>query len=427
MNKSLRRFKCDSNPRPYACLAMAACAFFGWPAAAPAQDQREIDRQIEELEQVGPLMEQLEADLRAAAQQIEAEEQALLDRLGRTHDELQRERERSRQLETQLNGLLRAPAAEPPPTDTAEVAPPTGLRWVKHPARIVSPLGLVRATDDRLTDLPLGVNGLRLRLPEPFNTDADFVAVRAVSHGDRVALEVPYATVGSMELAVLSIEDGALRWRWHAFSPSRINEALADLDARLRLATIETRMDGVAWTRYQFAPVRLTIEPRADLGVPLDLPAGVAAELVSPRAGPGWAVLEQSPRQTTWVGRGSSVSLVLDTTHNTVAATRGPGLTEKLEDLGRQRKAWASDLNSPPVPGAAAGVDTARITAHLQLLAESETRLTQILGQLDAAPGTPVTLEASAGSGGDETLAVDVAARDAGIVLYRINVSSLPR
>ncbi|MEM7624848.1 MAG: hypothetical protein AAF333_04390 [Planctomycetota bacterium] len=371
-------------------LTTAICL---WPAGSAAQDQQSIDQQIEQLEAARELTDQIEQELRTAAQQIEDEQRALLDRLNRTYDELQQEKQRNRELQRQLDGLLNEPVSpQDDAASPAQPASPTGVRWVPRVERRVDALGLVVPTRTVLADVPPGVNGLALTLSTGLSPDQTHPAARVMAAGTVVTLEHPFPTGDSLKLATLQVRDGQMSWHWHAFSPSRVHELLPQLDQQLRFAVIETQIDGVPIGRYQFTPDTLVLphEPAtAPTRIPLKLPKSTGARLTNPAAGPGWALLESSPIAVAWGGRDLSISVVYD--GEALAVSRGPGVASKLEEIKRQRQLWESDVRQASTTGAPA-VDAQRSVKHLQTLIDAEEQLSRALEEIGEVTGSTHTL-----------------------------------
>lgn len=386
--------------------AACFCSTTGW-----AQDQQDIDQQIQQLEAAKQLTDQIEQELRNAAQQIEDEQRALLDRLGRTHDELQQERHRNRELQRQLDGLLGgSPDSPVPPESHAAASAPLDPRWVPKIDRQINPLGLIESTRTDLAEVAPGVNGVTLKLPVVLDLENPGAAVHLVAAGNRVTLEHAFPAGDALKLATLTAQDGRLTWDWHAFSPARVHDVLPRLDQQLRFAVIETQIDGVTVGRYQFEPEMIRLP--GHIGTPpipfaISTPASINLHLTRAAAGPGWALLENTATTVAWGANEMTVSI--NYRDDSLVATRGPGITAKLEEIKQQRKLWEADLrqaNSANPPS----IDTQRAAEHIEALAEAQTQLTRALETIGDAPATT------------RTLSVELVGYDPKITVYRVEL-----
>ncbi|MEM9419621.1 MAG: hypothetical protein AAGA25_11315 [Planctomycetota bacterium] len=382
-----------------------------------AQDSRDIDQQIDQLEAARQLTDQIEQELRQAAQQVEDEQRALLDRLGRTHDELQDEKHRNRELQQQIDELLGKTPGTAPAEAVEEIAvrSTNGTQYVPRVERRINPLGLVERHRKILTALPPGVNGLSLRLPDASSMATAPLDIKLVQAGNRVTIEQPTPTGRPLELATLSIESGKLVWEWKSFSPSVVRETLPVLDAYLRFAVIESEIDGIAVGQYQFEPYVIRLpDSWADKAFqrPVAIPKGFQAYLDNPTQGSGWALLETTPQAAVWARRDLSLTLGFD--GKDLIVTRGPGIASQLNAVKRQRQLWKQDLNQSQTPGYSSA-DQKRSEDHLQSLVDAETQLTAALESLGDQPGHI------------QSLAVELIGPQPQMILYRITFEPADR
>ncbi|MEM1109636.1 MAG: hypothetical protein AAGH99_13205 [Planctomycetota bacterium] len=377
-----------------------------------AQDAKEIERQIEQIEAAKQLTDQIERELQQASQQIEDEQRALLDRLGRTHDDLQNEKQHNRELQRQLDQLLGTTEAQPPAAEeTTPTQSATGTIFVPWIERSINALGLVQRQRTTLAPVPPGVNGLTLRLHTTPDADTATSPIKLNHAGPKVTLEQPAPTGKPRTLATLSVADGELAWTWHSFSPSAVLDGLSMLDEQLRYAVIETKIDGVAVGRYQFEPNTIVL-PRGDgpgphrASVPSP-PPGLEASLAHPAQDAGWVLLEDTPNQLVWARSDRSLAMRFDGADLTWEF--GPGIAARLEEIKRQRTLWEQDLNRPQ---SGTSIDAQRSADHLQTLTDAEDQLRQ-------------ALDATRGGAGDlDSLSFEIVGPRPNMIFHRVTFAS---
>lgn len=381
------------------CAAASVVVAALWGALpASGQSDAEVDAWQQ---QVADQMKVIEQQLQDAGRQIESEQQALLGKLGRTHDELMAERQRSAALDAKVRALLGESAAGGAGTGTTgpgmgSGAPAAGgvvggVAWVELPRRRVGPLGLIEATDAVLAALPAGTDEVVLNMPSGLTPPEGAALPRLESAGLTVRLVYPGVLGEGRPVATLSGEGGEggvggeLMWRWHAISPTDMDRSLRFLDGVLRLSVIEARRAGVVLRRYQPAPVEVRVATdTAVRSLPLPVPTGVGGVRLEPESVPaGWAVLLSQPARVDYVSVDRYVSLRWNGDNGTVTVRTGPGLHGRLDAVRRERQGWERDLATASSGGAAAaGMDVARITARLEALRESEEKLEAALASL---------------------------------------------
>ncbi len=346
-----------------------------WFSALPLCVAAQSDPVLEDFEtRYVEAVKQIEAQLLQAGQQIEDEQQALLDKLGKTHDELQAERRRADALEARLRALNGEASAvtdiDPGVTPTDQQA----AHWLAFPERSVNALGLMEAQDIRIGTVPLGTDTVAIVWPTDVALPDGAVRPSTATEGNRTHVQVATTLGPPRTLATLRVEGEALFWTWHALSPGDASDALAYLDTALPRCGFDAQRADVTLASLQFRPLDLLVGQRADTQSGVVLRPGIGRfRLGAEVATAGWVLLADRPDEVGWVSPALSWQVALAPDGESVTVRRGPGLERRTQDLERQRRQWEQDLARRDAD--AVGVDTARVQAELERIDEAQQKL----------------------------------------------------
>ncbi|WP_428386416.1 hypothetical protein [Mucisphaera sp.] len=397
------------------CLASLAGLI--WLAATGlsvrAQDDALDDFEARYLEAV----KRIEAQLIQAGQQIEAEQQALLDKLGKTHDELQAERERADRLASRLRALsgeasVAVDVAEP--VSMEAVVGDDELRFLDHPEREVDALGMIRANKQVIGTVPAGTESMVLIWPDGLEAGEGLLRPDVRNEGGRGHLEIRRPMGSPLLLAQWWVEGTDFVWSWRAHSPIQSAEALAYLDRLLPRSRFEARRAGITLAGYQFRPVELDMDSAdgaSAAGVVLRPGLG-PIRLGAEPAGYGWLLVSEDATHIEWVSLERSWQVTLGRDGRSVRVRESSGIERRIQELERQKDRWQRDAANGGGTGGMANrvrAEIERIDEQLQRLEAVRDRLSEnrmgeaaipvvrlmsqdektVLGRLPLAEGTP--------------------------------------
>jgi hypothetical protein len=371
------------------CLGLIFMMVLAVPRIAVAQSEPALeDFEARYLEAV----KVVEAQLQQASQQIEAEQKALLDKLGQTHEQLQAERRRADALEQQIKNLSGLPRDSAAVTTASEpvAAAAGGHGFLDLPARTVNALGMIERTERVAGQVPQGTERVVIVWPPDVSAPEGSVRPTVRVDGKRAYLEAQQTLGPARTLASWEVDGTDLKWSWHPASPVEMASVLAYLDTALPRCRFEAQRVGVTLATYQLLPKELRVAAEA---------ASPQAVVLRPELGPLWLVVEQTPAQwilftereelVEWVSETRSWQVALGQDGASLTVRHGAGLEHRLRELARQREQWQQDL----ARSRTRGMPTSRIETELERIQKETQRLESIRQSLSgvAEPsGNPV-------------------------------------
>lgn len=376
-------------------------------APAMAQSDSDLEKQIKE---ASALPEQMDQAIDRVIEKVtnhDAEQKALLKKLGEADERARQEKARADALAGQLSKLTGANAPLPTPADitpgTATVPPPSAIPTVVIPERRVNGLGMVESAATALADVSPESNEVRFVPLAELESTAG--ALRIEQSGGRVAFLHDDGLANGAPLAYLQLDAGKLVWRWAERVVGGARPTLATLDRWLATGVIEAASHGNVTGRWQVAPVNIDAElppPSATDRLELEGPAwavGLPLDVAAEEPVVGWIVEAAAPQRQRLLSGDAVLALEWNAQAGKLGVQHQPMQGGTAAQLDQQIAAWEKDRETELAKDSPSERELARYHAELERLRATRSALDAMSpsGSPGEAKGVLIRLIASNG------------------------------